>query len=113
MEKLILLFLFTGIVAQAQKVFSLNDCYDLAAENYPLVQQKALLGYQLSTETQAVDSQDGMLFYKGQINRIANETEFTSKIIQTKEERVALVYPIKIEFENEGKQRKACQLKFG
>ncbi|MFD0931267.1 TolC family protein [Psychroflexus salinarum] len=57
MKKLILIFLFTGIVGQAQKVLSLNDCYDLAAKNYPLVKQKKLLENQLSTETDAIDAE--------------------------------------------------------
>ncbi|MBZ9778466.1 TolC family protein [Psychroflexus sp. CAK8W] len=57
MKKLILIFIFSSIVAQGQDVFSLDDCYDLAAENYPLVKQKTLLENQLSTETEVIDSE--------------------------------------------------------
>ncbi len=40
--------------------------------------------------------------YKGTINWISGEAEFTPKIIQTKEERVNLVYAIKIKVKNDG-----------
>lgn len=38
--------------------------------------------------------------YKGRLNFISSEAEFTPKQIQTKEERVKLVYRIKIDIEN-------------
>ena len=41
--------------------------------------------------------------YRGIITWVADEAEFTPKIIQTKEERVNLVYAIKIQVENDGK----------
>jgi len=40
--------------------------------------------------------------YNGTISWIASEAEFTPKIIQTKEERVNLVYAIKIDVKNDG-----------
>lgn len=49
-----LIFLFFSIAIQAQELVSLEDCYDLAAQNYPLVQQKALLKDQLSTDIEVV-----------------------------------------------------------
>lgn len=49
-----------------------------------------------------IDDSDTMKSYKGTINWIASEAEFTPKIIQTKEERVALVYAVKIEVKNDG-----------
>ncbi len=41
--------------------------------------------------------------YEGKIAWIASESEFTPKVIQTKEERVNLVYAIKIRVVNDGK----------
>jgi membrane fusion protein YbhG len=38
----------------------------------------------------------------GVINWISEEAEFTPKLIQTREERVSLVYAVKVGFENEG-----------
>lgn len=48
-----------------------------------------------------VDVAEGMKDYTGTITWIASEAEFTPKIIQTKEERVNLVYAVKIEVKND------------
>lgn len=52
--------------------------------------------------TVKVDSGDGMKDYKGEINWISSTAEFTPKIIQTKEERVNLVYAVKVVVKNDG-----------
>ena len=53
--------------------------------------------------TVKVDGQDGAMNKReGAVTWIANEAEFTPKIIQTKKERVNLVYAFKIEVKNEG-----------
>ncbi|MFD1163962.1 MULTISPECIES: HlyD family secretion protein [Hwangdonia] len=49
-----------------------------------------------------IDDADTMKSYKGMISWVASEAEFTPKIIQTKEERVALVYAVKIDVKNDG-----------
>jgi len=49
-----------------------------------------------------IDDADAMKSYKGVIKWIASEAEFTPKIIQTKEERVALVYAVKVNVLNDG-----------
>ena len=49
-----------------------------------------------------IDDADAMKSYKGSISWMASEAEFTPKIIQTKEERVALVYAVKIDVKNDG-----------
>ena len=41
--------------------------------------------------------------YQGEIFWISDQTEFTPKIIQTKEERVNMVYAVKIRVKNDGK----------
>jgi HlyD family secretion protein len=40
--------------------------------------------------------------YTGKVSWISSEAEFTPKIIQTKEERVKLVYAVKVEVKNDG-----------
>jgi len=51
----------------------------------------------------SVDTQDGeMKTYPGTIAWIASEAEFTPKVIQTKEERVNLVYAVKFDVKNDG-----------
>lgn len=52
--------------------------------------------------TVKIDDVDVMKSYKGTISWIASEAEFTPKIIQTKEERVALVYAVKVDVKNDG-----------
>jgi len=49
-----------------------------------------------------IDAPDGMKNYKGNVSWIASQAEFTPKIIQTKEERVNLVYAIKVSVINDG-----------
>ncbi|GGK37150.1 MULTISPECIES: HlyD family secretion protein [Flavobacteriaceae] len=48
-----------------------------------------------------IDSTNTMKNYTGTISWIASEAEFTPKIIQTKEERVNLVYAVKIDVKND------------
>ena len=52
--------------------------------------------------TVKIDDNDDMKNYNGNIIWIAAEAEFTPKIIQTKEERVNLVYAVKIDVKNDG-----------
>lgn len=49
-----------------------------------------------------IDDANAMKAFSGTIEWIASEAEFTPKIIQTKEERVALVYAVKIAVKNDG-----------
>ncbi len=52
--------------------------------------------------TVKIDAGDSMKHYEGIITWVASEAEFTPKIIQTKEERVNLVYAVKIDVKNDG-----------
>ncbi len=52
--------------------------------------------------TVKIDEGKTMKNYAGTISWIASEAEFTPKIIQTKEERVNLVYGVKIDVKNDG-----------
>lgn len=52
--------------------------------------------------TVKIDADGDMKRYDGTISWIASESEFTPKIIQTKEERVALVYAVKVDVKNDG-----------
>jgi HlyD family secretion protein len=49
-----------------------------------------------------IDSANEMKSYQGTISWIASSAEFTPKIVQTKEERVNLVYAVKIVVKNNG-----------
>ena len=52
--------------------------------------------------TVKIDAEKTMKSYDGTISWIASEAEFTPKIIQTKEERVALAYAVKVNVKNDG-----------
>ena len=52
--------------------------------------------------TVKIDSNKDLKNYEGSISWISSEAEFTPKIIQTKEERVNLVYAVKIDVINDG-----------
>ena len=52
--------------------------------------------------TVKIDTGETMKDFAGKIIWIASEAEFTPKIIQTKEERVNLVYALKIDVKNDG-----------
>ena len=49
-----------------------------------------------------IDGVNEMKSYKGIVSWIASSAEFTPKVIQTKEERVNLVYAVKIKVQNDG-----------
>ena len=54
-----------------------------------------------------VTSDSSHKVYNGRVSFIASEAEFTPKQIQTQQERVKLVYRIKIEVENPGRELKS------
>ena len=49
-----------------------------------------------------IDAENEMKSFKGAISWIASQAEFTPKIIQTKEERINLVYAVKVKVKNDG-----------
>jgi len=56
------------------------------------------------TITVHIDGPDGSIVpVKGMISWIASQTEFTPKIIQTREERVSMVYAVKVSVKNDGR----------
>jgi len=48
------------------------------------------------------DGAKGFKSYPGKVSEVSDKAEFTPKIIQTKEERVILVYAVTIEVQNDG-----------
>ena len=51
------------------------------------------------------DTKESNKSYKGYISWISDKAEFTPKTIQTKEERVNLVYAIKVKVKNDGSMK--------
>ena len=52
--------------------------------------------------TVKIDTETDMKSYPGTVSWISSSAEFTPKVIQTKEERVNLVYAVKVKVKNEG-----------
>ena len=49
------------------------------------------------------DTPEGLGQVSGEVTWVSSNAEFTPKIIQTREERVSLVYAIKVRVANDGK----------
>jgi len=67
------------------------------------VSENQLAGLNLGQKVMVkIDSEDEMKSFEGKISWISSTAEFTPKIIQTKEERVNLVYAVKVRVQNDG-----------
>ncbi|MEQ9405609.1 MAG: HlyD family efflux transporter periplasmic adaptor subunit [Cyclobacteriaceae bacterium] len=82
----------------------LYKCADLSSMQLRVfVSETQLPNIKIGQEVSVkIDSDADMKSYPGTITWIASEAEFTPKIIQTKEERVALVYAVKVSVANDG-----------
>ena len=97
----------------------LAEAYEFTAPGKPLYKianidvidlRAYISGSQLSsiklgeTFTVKIDGADGeMIDYPGRVIWVSSEAEFTPKTIQTKEERVDLMYAVKIRVKNDGR----------
>lgn len=89
------------ITAFGKPLYKIADLNTMQLRVY--VSETQLVNLNLGQDvTVKIDAADTMESYKGTISWIASEAEFTPKIIQTKEERVALVYAVKIDVKNDG-----------
>lgn len=89
------------ITTFAKPLYKIADLSIMKLRVY--VGETQLVGLKIGQEvTVKIDNDDAMKSYIGTISWIASEAEFTPKIIQTKEERVALVYAVKIDVKNDG-----------
>lgn len=95
MKKFSLIFFIFSLTAQAQELISLEECYELAAENYPLVQQKALLEDQLETEKQVVRAEQLPQL------RLFSQASYQSDIIDLPLPNASLLGPNKDQYRNE------------
>lgn len=88
------------IVGPGQSIYKIAGLDKLILRAY--ISGNQLSSIALGQEvTVLIDQEEGLLELPGKVKWIASEAEFTPKIIQTREERVNLVYAVKIEVENE------------
>lgn len=89
------------ITAFGKPLYKIADLNTMQLRVY--ISETQLANIKIGQEvTVKIDNADAMKSYKGTVSWIASEAEFTPKIIQTKEERVALVYAVKVDVENDG-----------
>ena len=89
------------IVSFGKPLYKIADLTTLKLRVY--VSENQLTSIKIGQEvTVKIDEGEAMKNYVGTISWIASEAEFTPKIIQTKEERVNLVYAVKIDVKNDG-----------
>ncbi|WP_179337812.1 HlyD family secretion protein [Winogradskyella ludwigii] len=89
------------ITAFGKPLYKIADLTTMQLRVY--ISETQLANLKIGQEvTVKIDDADTMKSYKGKISWIASEAEFTPKIIQTKEERVALVYAVKVDVKNDG-----------
>ena len=89
------------ITSFGKPLYKIADLSNMRLRVY--VSETQLSSIKINQEvTVKIDGTEEMKNYKGIITWISSEAEFTPKIIQTKEERVALVYAVKIDVVNDG-----------
>ena len=89
------------IVAFGKPLYKIANLEEMTLRVY--VSETQLPNLSIGQEvTVKIDSGDEMKDYNGNVSWISASAEFTPKIIQTKEERVNLVYAVKIVVKNDG-----------
>lgn len=89
------------ITAFGKPLYKIADISELTLRVYISETQlpKVKVGQSVTVK---IDADKDMKSYSGTISWIASSAEFTPKIIQTKEERVNLVYAVKVKVKNDG-----------
>jgi HlyD family secretion protein len=89
------------ITSFGKPLYKIADLSTMKLRAY--LSETQLAGLKIGQEvTVKIDDADAMQSHPGTISWVASEAEFTPKIIQTKEERVALVYAVKVDVPNDG-----------
>lgn len=89
------------IVAPGKGIYKIADLEEINLKVY--ISGKQLSDVHLGdTVTVITDVPEGLNEQPGVISWVSSEAEFTPKIVQTREERVKLVYAVKIRVKNDG-----------
>lgn len=89
------------IVSFGKPLYKIADLNEMTLRVY--VSETQLPNIKIGQKvTVKIDSGDDLKDYNGTISWISSSAEFTPKIIQTKEERVNLVYAVKVIVKNDG-----------
>jgi len=89
------------VTAFGKPLYKIADLDEMILRVY--ISENQLANLKVGQEaTVKIDEGEEMKSYKGQVSWISDTAEFTPKIIQTKEERVNLVYAAKVKVKNDG-----------
>jgi len=89
------------ITSFGKPLYKIADVSTMQLKVY--ISEKQLASIKIGQKvTVKIDSNKDLKNYEGTISWISSEAEFTPKIIQTKEERVNLVYAVKVDVQNDG-----------
>ncbi len=89
------------VTAFGKPLYKVADLAEMTLRVY--ISETQLASIKVGHEvTVKIDAGEQMKSYVGKISWISDTAEFTPKIIQTKEERVNLVYAVKIKVKNDG-----------
>ena len=89
------------VTAFGKPLYKIADISEMTLRVYISETQlsKIKVGQNVSVK---IDSDKEMKSYSGTVSWISSSAEFTPKVIQTKEERVNLVYAVKVKVKNDG-----------
>ncbi len=90
------------IILPTKPLYKIADLSTLRLRAYISEQQLTQIKIGQNVKVYVDDKKNKLRSYKGKISWISSQAEFTPKTIQTKEERVNLVYAIKIDVKNDG-----------
>lgn len=90
------------LVTPGKPLFKMVDLEFLELKAYFSGGQLPLLKLGQEVRVQVDDGKGGLKTFEGEVSWIASNAEFTPKVIQTREERVSLVYAVKIRVKNDG-----------
>lgn len=89
------------VVTFGKPLYKITDLEEMILRVY--LSERQLPNIKIGQEVNVkIDNGDSMKEYKGIISWVSSTAEFTPKIIQTKEERVNLVYAVRIKVKNTG-----------
>jgi HlyD family secretion protein len=89
-------------IATGKPLFKVADLEEMELKAYFSGNQLPLLKIGNPVKVMVDNGEGGIATLEGKISWISSESEFTPKIIQTREERVNLVYAVKILVKNDG-----------
>lgn len=90
------------VVSFGKPLYKIADLSEMILRAYISGNQLPQIKLDQKVKVLIDNGNDGYKEYEGTVVWIASQAEFTPKIIQTKEERVNLVYAIKIKVKNDG-----------